>query len=350
MNINMNIRRIIRETIEDYLKEAEPAKTEMLSGKEIIASTEDGYYYHGSHIPSLTKNNVNLFSKASDFGNSEAGDRYGFYITNSSKAYTYSFAWIQGGDTFIKLSKEGRGIVEKIRKDSLLSSDYSIESLSSVTGIPKEAIEFIYNEYKKDIGYEPFKESDIIEYGISWPQEDGNKFYNKFLSFLKSPDYDKWSKRDTGWNKYKAPYSLIEEFAKKQGLKPSEIYKIRTGELPYWQLFGIIAAVKRGFWPTVYRIKLRPDDMFIPTLNLDIDHSEFNEYTKLGAVGIYNGKLSATYSDDRDEVAILKRDAIASMEKVGDSDYFKFGAKFNKDISEGQRQMWEFAKKLVYEH
>jgi hypothetical protein len=332
-----------------------------LTGKEIMDSVSNGYYYHGSHIPNLTKQNIKLMSTPSDIGAESAHtnwqkdykpeDRYGFYITSDIiESVKYSYTWVDSSE---ELFKEGSDIVEKMRRDSLLSNEYSIKALSSITGISKDGIEFIYNEYKKDIGYEPDKETDIIEYSTTWEEEDGNKFYKEFASFLESPNYDKWNPNEW-WTKYKDPYNLIEKFAKKQGISDRDLDKIRSGKLKYTEalkeqrlLFGTIAAVKRGYWPTIYKIKLRPDDIFMPKLDLKITRDEVIEYTKDGVVGIYSGKLASDEMDSRDEIAILNRNAISSMEKVDDNTYNKSKKEFWDQTEDYITPIWEFSKKLL---
>tara|TARA_Y100000389_G_C17462324_1_gene522785 strand:- start:2549 stop:3547 length:999 start_codon:yes stop_codon:yes gene_type:complete len=255
-----------------------------LSGKEIMASTPSGYYYHGSHMPNLKKDNVKLFSKASDFGNSKIGDRYGFYITsNIGGAFSYSSTWV---DESIKIRKEGEAIVVAMREKSL----------------------------KKE---------------------------GKYLDD----------------NIYGAPYSLVEDFAREQGFDDADIYKFRDNGNEYWSFYSVLAAVKRGFWPSIYKIKLRPEDVFIPKLDLDITSDEVRKYTKNGVVGIYNGKLGGNEHDKRDEVAILNRHAIASMDKVDDATYFKAKEKHYKKIESvmggkpankrDELAEWMFAKELL---
>ena len=74
-----------KESLRDYQirtnTEKKPEKwsdtpEEFITGKEIINSVPSGVYYHGSHISTLTKENVKLFSKGSDIGNIRAGDRF----------------------------------------------------------------------------------------------------------------------------------------------------------------------------------------------------------------------------------------------------------------------------------
>ena len=258
-------------------------------------------------MPNLTKDGVKLFSKSSDFGNSGIGDRYGFYITSDiGNAYSYSSAWIEGGPSSEKLRKDGESMINEIKEKSLKSQGEMLED-----------------------------------------------------------------------NVYEAPYSLVEDFAKEQGFSSRDIYKLRAGDMEFWDFYEVLAAVKRDFWPSIYKIKLRPEDMFMPALDLDIGLDEVIKYTKGGIVGIYNGKLGGgsegggrtwntqdysdkstdNYYDKRDEIAILNRHAILSMEKFDDNAYFKargiyideIEAEFGKypKARDSKQKMWEFAKYLL---
>jgi len=149
-------------------------------------------------------------------------------------------------------------------------------------------------------------------------------------------------------NIYGPPFSLVEDFGKKMGLEGYELYRLRTGDLEYWDFFSILAAVKRGFWPSIYKVDLNPQDKFLAKLDLHINKEEFDEYSKDNVVGVYNGKLVKN-SDSREEIAILNRDAIASMDKVDDSTYFEGMKKYWKDKNFGElsNEKWNFAKKLL---
>jgi hypothetical protein len=93
-------------------------------------------------------------------------------------------------------SDQYRDILGSKNLGEFVSSDF----LSSRTGISKEAIEFVYNEHKNDFGEEPKEEKDIIEYGFSWYEKNGNKFYKEFESFYNSPKYNEWYKEINDWN------------------------------------------------------------------------------------------------------------------------------------------------------
>ncbi len=253
-----------------------------LSGREIMEASPDGYYYHGSHIPNLTRETVKLFSTAETIGNSGIGARYGFYTTNDiSNAYQYSFTWISGGESAQRLLEEGEAMVIAMREDSLQ------------------------------------KEAKFLEDNI-----------------------------------YSAPYSLIEDFAKEQGFAGHDIYQLRAGNKQYWPFYSVLAAVKRGFWPSLYRVKLRPDDKYLPYLDLDITGDEVVKYTQGGVVGIYNGKLGGNQIDKRDEVAILNRHAIASMERASDATFAKGRKQFWTEQSHGDKEhaMWEFSRELLQKY
>mgnify|MGYP001221762179 CR=1 FL=1 len=277
-----------KESLRDYQirtnTEKKPEKwsdtpEEFITGKEIINSVSSGVYYHGSHIPTLTKENVKLFSKGSDIGNIRAGDRFGFYITSNIKtAFNYSSAWVEANETGKKLEEEGYKIVESLKKKSLIKD----------------------SEWQEDKVYGP-------------------------------------------------PYSHIEDFAKKIGKDNSFFYDLRIGDEEHWDLYAILAAVKRGFWPTIYKVKLNPEDKYIPKLDLEIDHDEVAKYTKSGAVGIYNGKLGGNKTDKRDEIAILNRHAISDMSKLDDNAFDKARKNFYTKKSHGDlnKEMWDFAKKLL---
>lgn len=250
-----------------------------LTGAEIMRASPDGYYYHGSHIPSLTRSNVKLFSEADVIGNSGIGARYGFYITSDiSNAYQYGFTWISGGESAQRLLGEGEAMVDRMRKDSL---------------------------------------------------EEEKKFVED--------------------NRYGEPYSLVEDFAKEWGFTERDIYQLRVGDKRYWNFYSVLAGVKRGFWPSLYRVKLRPNDRYLPYLDLDITDDEVVKYTRGGVVGIYNGKLGGNRVDKRDEVAILNRHAIASMERADDATFARGRELFWTEKSHGDSEhaMWEFSKKLL---
>ena len=272
----------LRQRLIQGATEEEPRKVTKegtLSGEEIMKASPDGYYYHGSHMPDLTRENVKLFSTAEVIGNSGIGARYGFYITsNISNAYQYSFTWISGGESAQRLEEEGEAMVDRMREDSL---------------------------------------------------EKEGKFVED--------------------NRYGAPYSLVEGFAKEQGFTGSDIYQLRVGDKRYWPFYSILAGVKRGFWPSLYRVKLRPDDRYLPHLDLDITGDEAVKYTRDGAVGIYNGRLGGNEIDKRDEVAILNRHAIASMERADDATFTKGRQQFWTEQSHGDKEhaRWEFGKRLL---
>tara|TARA_B100000963_G_scaffold255080_1_gene223724 strand:- start:10280 stop:11206 length:927 start_codon:yes stop_codon:yes gene_type:complete len=272
----------LRQRLIQGATEEEPEEVTLegtLSGKEIMEATPSGYYYHGSHMPDLTKETVRLFSRADTIGNADIGDRYGFYITSDvSNAYQYSFTWVTGGASAERLLPEGQAIVTAMREASLV------------------------------------KEAELLED-----------------------------------NRYSAPYSLIEQFAKQWEMSNSNLYKLRSGELEHWPLFAILAGVKRGFWPSIYRVKLRPQDRYLPELDLDITGDEAAEYTRNGAVGIYNGKLGGSSIDKRDEIAILNRNAIASMERADAKTFLEGRRRFWKSGAGGDKEhaMWEFSKQLL---
>ena len=262
--------------------EEEPAAAKQggtLSGAEITEASRDGYYYHGSHQPDLTRGNVKLFSEAEAIGNSGIGARYGFYITSDiSNAYQYSFTWVSGGESAQRLLEEGEAIVDRMRKQCLE------------------------------------KEARFVEA-----------------------------------NRYGAPYNLVEKFAREWGFGDRDIYQLRVGDKRHWPLYSVLAGVKRGFWPSLYRVKLRPEDRYLPRLDLDITGDEVVEYTRGGAVGIYNGKLGGDRVDKRDEVAILNRHAIATMERADDATFNRGRRQFWTDQSHGDKEhaMWEFSKRLL---
>ena len=250
-----------------------------LTGAEIMQASPDGYYYHGSHMPDLTRGNVKLFSGEEAIGNSGIGARYGFYITNDiSNAYQYSFTWISGGESAQRLLGEGEAIVDRMRRDSLEEEAALVEA-----------------------------------------------------------------------NRYGKPYSLVESFAKEWGFTGRDIYQLRVGDKRYWPFYSVLAGVKRGFWPSLYRVKLRPGDRYLPHLDLDITGEETVEYTRGGVVGIYNGKLGGNSLDKRDEVAILNRHAIAGMERADDATFARGRRQFWTTQGHGDKQhaMWEFAKGLL---
>ena len=150
-------------------------------------------------------------------------------------------------------------------------------------------------------------------------------------------------------NRYGEPYSMVEDFAKEWGFTGPDIYQLRVGDKRYWPLYSILAGVKRGFWPSLYRVKLRPGDKYLPGLDLDITGEEVVKYTQGGVVGIYNGKLGGDRVDKRDEVAILNRHAIATMERADDATFARGRKQFWAEQSHGDKEhaMWEFSKELL---
>tara|TARA_Y100000385_G_C12921805_1_gene562927 strand:+ start:81 stop:914 length:834 start_codon:yes stop_codon:yes gene_type:complete len=95
--------------------------------------------------------------------------------------------------------------------------------------------------------------------------------------------------------------------------------------------FATIAGVYNGLWPTIYKITLKDDSRFIPITDLDITHDDYAKYTQLNKVkgigGIYVGELSRKDWNKHNEIAILNRNAIQSMNKVGDSEFWNFMSK-----------------------
>ena len=120
-----------------------------ITGKEIMNSVPNGVYYHGSHIPTLTKENVKLFSKGSDIGNIGAGDRFGFYITSSIRtAFNYSSGWVESSKSGKKLEEEGYKMVESLKKKSLIKDSEWQED--KVYGPPYSHIEDFAKKIGKD--------------------------------------------------------------------------------------------------------------------------------------------------------------------------------------------------------
>lgn len=214
-----------------------------ISGKEINSVLPDGVLYHASHNPNLNKNNVRLFSRGGDLGNSEIGDRYGFYVTPDIKeSAQYLWGWVKSDN----LIKQGKDIVNKM---------------------------------KPNIKEELF--NILTDIHISY----GNKSKESFDDLIDDLD------------------------------------------------FAMIAGVYNGLWPSLYRVSIVDNSRFVPMTDLDITHDEYAKITQLNKVkgigGIYAGELGGRYGSyaKHNEMAILNRNVIQSMDKVGDEEFWSMMSK-----------------------